>query len=305
MSKRALLVGINTFARPEWQLRGCINDTLAMQQLLKSRFDFPDDQIRVIHDTDATAQGIRARLACLLSDYDGGDVRVFHFAGHGTQVPDQDGDEWEGADEVIVPYDHDWSAPFRDDELRAIFDTIPAGVNFTFIADCCHSGTIQKGLVESGIEFAPRYLTPPPQLSDRIADRLARRDAEADARVAGQLAQLLQSVPPGEQAAKLPEFLAQLRQRFREDHYAAVPAERHILLAACEARQTAADACIAGEYRGLFTWALCGAITEANGDLTYEGVIGRVGAALADYEQRPQLECPPTIRGLRLFSSLT
>lgn len=305
MSKRALLVGINTFAHPEWRLRGCINDTLAVRQALTDYFGFQDESIRILHDAGASAQGVRAGLAWLLSDYDGGDVRVFHFAGHGTQVPDQDGEEWEGADEVIVPYDHDWNAPFRDDDLRVIFDAIPPGVNFTFIADCCHSGTIQKGLAESGLAFAPRYLTPPPQLTDRIAARQARRDAASDAWVAAHLAQMLQDAPPGEQAARLPEYLAQLRRRFREERYATVAAERHALLAACEDRQTAADACIEGDYHGLFTWALCRAITAARGELTYDELIAHASGSLSGYEQRPQLECPTEMRGRRVFSSLT
>ena len=84
-------------------------------------------------------------------------MRVFHFSSHGTQVDDQSDEEWECLDEVIVPYDHDWDNPFRDDDLRAIFEKIPEGVAFTFVADCCHSGTIQKGLFDTGIKFLPRY----------------------------------------------------------------------------------------------------------------------------------------------------
>jgi metacaspase-1 len=304
MSKRALLVGINVFARPEWQLRGCVNDTLALQQLLKRHFEFQDDAIMVIHDAAATTRGIRAGLAWLLSNYASGDVRIFYIASHGTQVPDQDGDEWECADEAIVPHDHDWNAPFRDDDLRVIFDAIPAGVNFTFIADCCHSGTIQKGLLDAQIAFTPRYLTPPQELTNRIADRQARRDTAADTWVAGQLAQMLQNVPASEWAQKVPEYLAQLRQRFRENTYAVAAAERHVLLAACADHQTAADASIAGEFRGLFTWALCQAITDANGDITHEQLIARASAALSSYEQQPQLECPPALSGLKLFAPL-
>jgi hypothetical protein len=100
---------------------------------------------------------------------------------HGTQVDDQSDDGWECLDEVIVPYDHDWEDPFRDDELRAIFNAIPEGVNFTFIADCCHSGSIQKALVDSSLRFYPRYLTPPPEVADRILAKREKRDAEANA----------------------------------------------------------------------------------------------------------------------------
>ena len=306
MSKKALLVGINNFTRPSWRLRGCINDTIEMQGLLTAYFGFQDEQIKVLHDGDASVQGIRNGLAWLLSEYagDGSDVRIFHFSSHGTQVDDQSGDEWECKDEVIVPYDHNWNNPFRDDDLRAIFDVIPEGVNFTFIADCCHSGTIQRALFDSGVEFTPRYLTPPPEVSDRIATLQAKRDAEGDAWAAAQLAQMLQGVPQDQWVAKMQEYLALLRRRFRENKYGVIPVGRHVLLAACEDRQTAADARIEGDYRGEFTWALGRAIKDANGNLTYDQLITRTGANLKAYEQRPQLECPSELRALKVFAPL-
>lgn len=307
MSKKALIVGINNFTRPSWRLRGCINDTIEMQGLLNTYFGFEDQDIKVLHDGDATGQGVRDGLAWLLSEYDfdGSDVRVFHFSSHGTQVDDQsEHEEWECMDEVIVPYDHDWDNPFRDDHLREIFDPIPEGVNFTFIADCCHSGTIQKALFDADVEFAPRYLTPPREVSDRIAELQAARDAEADAWAAAQLAQMLKGIPPDQWVEKMQEYLALLRRRFRENKYGVIPVGRHVLLAACEDRQTAADAHIEGDYRGAFTWALSKAIRDANGDLTYDQLITRAGANLHKYEQKPQLECPPEMRELKAFAPL-
>jgi hypothetical protein len=306
MSKKALLVGINNFVQPSWELRGCINDTAAIMGLLRTYFDFPQQHIKVLHDGDADAAGIRNGLAWLLSEYDGDgrDVRLFHFSSHGTQVDDQSGDEWECQDEVIVPYDHDWDNPFRDDDLRGIFDAIPEGVNFTFIADCCHSGTIQRAIIESGIEFQPRYLTPPPQISDRIVALRAKRDAEADAWAAGELAKLLQGIPVEQWVEKMKEYLALLRRRFRENTYGATPVARHVLLAACQDRQTAADARIEGEFRGAFTWGLSKAIAEANGNLTYGELIARAGANLSQYEQIPQLECPDPMRDWQVFAPL-
>lgn len=306
MSKKALIVGINNFTRPSWRLRGCINDTVEMQGLLKTYFGFRDEDIKILHDGDATNRGVHEGLAWLLSDYTGSDVRVFHFSSHGTQVDDQSGDEWECRDEVIVPHDHDWNKPFRDDDLRAIFEKIPQGVNFTFIADCCHAGTLQKALLDSGIEFTPRYLTPPPEVTDRIAELQATRDADADAWAAAQLAQMLQGVPQDQWVAKMQEYLALLRRRFKENKYAIIPEiGQHVLLAACEDRQTSADARIEGTFRGAFTWALSKAIKDANGNLTYDELITRTGANLKAYEQRPQLECPSEMRNLKVFAPLS
>ena len=62
MSKKALLVGINDFVRPEWQLNGCINDTLEMPELLGQYYGFQEEDIELLHDQAATNQGIRDGL---------------------------------------------------------------------------------------------------------------------------------------------------------------------------------------------------------------------------------------------------
>jgi hypothetical protein len=277
-----------------------------MKSVLETYFGFGGAEIKVLHDKDAAYEGIRHGLDWLFSEYEGGgqDVRLFHFSSHGTQVEDQDGEEWEGKDEVIVPYDHDWDQPFRDDELRQRIHGIPHDVNFTFVADCCHSGSIQRALQESDIEFRRRYLTPPTEIMDRIAARCLRRDAKLDEYVATHMSEMLQGVPPAEWTQKMQEYIPLLRDQFRKEKYAVVPAEEHILLAACEDSQTAADARIEGEFRGAFTWALTRVIQESNGDLTYEDLIQKVCAKLSGYEQKPQLECPPAMRGLKVLKPM-
>jgi hypothetical protein len=305
MSRKALLVGINNFTRPEWELNGCINDTLEMQELLKTYYGFKDEDIKLLHDQDATNQGIRDGLGWLLHGSQSGDVRVFHFSSHGTQVDDQSGDEWECLDEVIVPHDHDWDKPFRDDDLRIIFEKIPEGVAFTFIADCCHSGSIQKGLLDSGVKFKPRYLTPLPEIQDRIEAKQAKRDEEFDAWAAQQLPDMLKGIPPEQWAQKIQEFMKLLRDRFRQNKYAVVDFDRDVLLAACEDRQTAADAQIGDAWHGAFSWALGMAIRESKGELTYETLIQRAAAKIKEYEQKPQLECPTAMRKRKVFAPMS
>jgi hypothetical protein len=304
MSKRALLVGVNNFAGAINPLRGCVNDTIAIRQILTTHYDFQDPAIKVIHNRDATTQGIRDGLGWLFSDYEGNDVRVFHFSSHGTQVQDDSGDEAEVQDEVIVPFDHDWNNPFRDDHLRAIFDTIPAGVNFTFIADCCHSGSIQREILDSKIEFTSRYLDPPQEIKAALRAAQDERETDIDDYIATHLLEMLEDVPREQRAAKTKEFIALLRKKFRQNKFAVIPAERHFLLAACEDRQTAADAKLDQDFHGAFTWALCKAVQEAGGNLTYDDLIAQAAASLSQFEQRPQLECPAGIRTAKLFAPL-
>jgi hypothetical protein len=304
MSKRALVVGINEFTRPHWRLRGCVNDAVEMRALLKTYFGFRGEDIRVLQDQDASAQGIRDGLAWLLSDYDGDgtDVRLFHFSSHGTQVDDQNQDEWECFDEVIVPYDHDWEHPFRDDDLWDIFKDIPESVSFTFIADCCHSGTIQKAKPE--IEFYPRFLYPTVDVEMQVRELKKQRDDELKAYQAAQIAQMLQGVPPDQWAEKMEEFLKLTEEQFRRKYVGIVPFPQNFLLAGCEDWQTAADARIEGEWRGAFTWGLSKAIKETNGDLTYEELVTEAGVNIKDYDQRPQLECPTKLRKHKFLAPL-
>ncbi|MGH2542511.1 MAG: caspase family protein [Ardenticatenaceae bacterium] len=304
MAKKAFLVGINTFTRPTYRLRGCINDTIAMKENLTSYFGFEEDEIKVVHDQDATRKGIRGGLNWLIEGAQPGDVLVFHFSSHGTQVPDDSEDEMEVQDEVIVPYDHDWDNPFRDDHLRETFAAIPEGVNFTFIADCCHSGSIQRALLEQEIDFKPRYLQPPAKKRDRITEAYIKREDAADAYAAEHLMELLAEVPREQWKEKTKEYLALLRKQFRENKFRVVPYERHFLLAACEDRQTAADAHLEGDYRGAFSWAISKTIREANGELTYDDLVRGVGGHLKDFDQIPQLECPADVRVARLFAPL-
>ena len=51
-----------------------------------------------------------------------GDVLLVHYSGHGSNVPDNDGDEADGRDEILCPTDLDWKDPLRDDWLRKTFD---------------------------------------------------------------------------------------------------------------------------------------------------------------------------------------
>jgi hypothetical protein len=303
-SKRALLVGINEFPTSAWRLRGCVNDSEDMKDLLTSLYKFNQEEIHVINDKDATGKNIREQLDWLLSDYAGGDVRLFAFSSHGTQVDDQSGDEWECQDEVIVPYDHTWANPFRDDDLKLIFDRIPDGVNFTFIADCCHSGSIQKDVLQNVEEFLPRFVSPPPEIQDRIIALKENRDVAADAYASQELMNLLKDVPQEKWIEKIPEFMALLRSRFRENRFGLVQAERHILLAGCEDKQTSADARIEGTYRGAFTWSLTKTIRESNGGITYEDAIRLASGKLRQFTQKPQLECPNDFRNLKMFAAL-
>jgi len=62
------------------------------------------------------------------------------------------------------PVDFDWTEPhlISDDYFAEIFKTVPAGVKFAWIADCCHSGTLTRDF------FAPQDAPPKKTKGARI-----------------------------------------------------------------------------------------------------------------------------------------
>jgi hypothetical protein len=84
---------------------------------------------------------------------------VFHYSGHGTQVPDvQPFDEPDGLDEALCPWDATAEGEnlIRDDELGVWLDDLPAQ-RVTVILDCCHAGTGTKDVGDDP-EIVSRFL---------------------------------------------------------------------------------------------------------------------------------------------------
>ena len=143
MAKRALCVGINEYPIPGNDLMGCVNDANGWRDLLVEEFGFADADVTVVTDSDATRKAMMDGLKGLIEGSSAGDVLVFTNSSHGSYIPDTSGDE-ETYDEVMCPYDTR-DEVLSDDDLRAILDTLPAGVSMTVISDSCHSGSNTRG----------------------------------------------------------------------------------------------------------------------------------------------------------------
>lgn len=136
--RRALLIGIN-YVGTRFELQGCVNDTTRLKSLLE-RQGFTE--ITVLTEASATRKNILDACRWLVGGAQPRDALFFHFSGHGSQVEDEDGDEEDGYDETIVPYDHSKSGQIVDEELwKCLVEPLPEGARLTSIMDCCHSGT--------------------------------------------------------------------------------------------------------------------------------------------------------------------
>lgn len=148
MHTKALLVGINKYPNPRNELRGCVNDILDMEYFIsEQRKVYSKQQIKKLTDKQATKKEIVTQLKWLVEGAEAGDQLLFHYSGHGAQVPTKFANiEKDGLDEIICPYDFDGSADttLRDKEFAQIFESIPKGVHFIWISDSCHAEDLSR-----------------------------------------------------------------------------------------------------------------------------------------------------------------
>jgi metacaspase-1 len=284
--RKALLVGINAY--PDAPLRGCINDVQQMKGLLKQYYGFEDDGIKLLLDGDATAAGIKAGLGWLAEGgADPDAVRIFHYSGHGSYVADQNGDEPDGRDECLVPYDYRAVGFITDDVLKTLYDRFPSGGNLTLVMDSCHSGTVNRAPSE---DIVFRFLPVPAAEQEKIDAAAAKFAQDQQEFVFRELKRLRgQELTDAELRSKVADLMAS----FEKKRFGNVRTkETNVLLAGCRSDQTSADARIAGEYHGAFTYYLANAIQQAKGQITYRQLADKVGKKLkgGDYSQIPQLE---------------
>ncbi|MCA9205019.1 MAG: caspase family protein, partial [Planctomycetales bacterium] len=173
--RKALCIGIDTY--PESPLAGCVNDSNSWANWLRGQ----GYKVNLLQNGQATRSAMLNAIESIITSASAGDVIAIQYSGHGTQVPDFDGDERNGDtpgfDEALVPVDHRRNGYVIDDDLGAICGKIPAGVNVTFFMDCCHSGTNTRvfgGVIDrpSGDDARKRFL---PADAEMIATHIRTR----------------------------------------------------------------------------------------------------------------------------------
>ncbi|NVO09598.1 MAG: caspase family protein [Bacteroidales bacterium] len=276
MLQRALCVGINKFKYfPNNALQGCVNDANAMEALLMKWLGFEATDITKLTDEQATKSNIMNNLKEMVNGAKKGKYNylVFSISSHGTQVPDRNRDEDDGADEAYCPYDlrssgdvWDPAHIIIDDELHDLFASLPNNVLLEVFADTCHSGTSLKS-IDLLHDRRPRWMPPPSYTAfEKINGHQSRG----------------------------------LNYTFLEKGIV-----HHILWAGCRADQTSADANIDNNWHGAFTYYFCQAINETKNQLSRKEVLTIVRNKLkaAHYSQTPQLECEATKRNTSILSS--
>lgn len=153
--KTALCIGINKY--PSAPLAGCVNDANDWSDFLTKK----GYHVTKLLDKDATKKAIFGGIMNLVKSLNAGDKGVVFFAGHGTWIPDLNGDEVDGRDECLCPYDMSSTNLLVDDELAECWVHIKPGVQLVLITDSCHSGTVFR-FADGEEPYTPfiRYIPP-------------------------------------------------------------------------------------------------------------------------------------------------
>lgn len=158
--KKAICIGINNYPGVFNDLKGCVNDAKDWSALLQGLgFD-----VSLMLDSQATRQNVKTALQGLVRAANAGDIAVFTYSGHGTQVVEFGSDEGDSYDEAICLYDGN----VIDDELRIILEGLHRQAMLVVISDSCFSGSVTRIAAEKGV---PRFIPPTVSMAGRTVRR--------------------------------------------------------------------------------------------------------------------------------------
>ena len=258
MAKYALCIGINDYPGTESDLAGCVNDADDWSAELARR----GFCVTGLIDRQATGKAMRSAIRKIVSGADTGDLIVVQYSGHGSFIPDEDGDEPDGTDECLCPYDVRSRGPITDDELFDLYSARKTGVKLVMISDSCNSGTVSRFAPITTPPAAPgvkarhttvRFLPPAAFLTKRETARFGIRRA------------VRRSSPPGRNAS--------------------------LLLAGCQETEYSYDAYFQGRPNGAFTFVALQTLAKLPKSATYADWYKAIRKVLPsqEYPQTPNL----------------
>ena len=281
----ALCIGLNSVDPQHYKgwsgtLSGCEFDAKDMAALVQTQGFSPT----LLLTKDATRQHVAELISKMAQDCNAGDSCMISYAGHGSQLPDLDGDEVDGQDETWCLFNGEQF----DDELYSLLSLFDSGVRVLIVSDSCHSGSVTKNrlilrsleiaalatsganlmslVMEPKIEIMPVYRAMPNEIATRV---------------------YLANQPFYEPLLRDPRF-AHAKERVQASC---------LLLSACKDEQLAGD----GAFNGKFTGALKYIWNGGKFKGSYPEFVKKIEDAIEDLEQTPQ--CVPLGRDTDTFQA--
>ena len=148
LTRWAFIVGVSDYIHFEdvegGDLPGAEHDARRVRDVLIMRWGVPEANVRMLLNHDATKAAMEEGITgWLAGNAQPGDQVTIFYAGHGSQMWDEDGDEDDGLDETLAPADvTPTSTEFdiSDDEFNEWLGMLPTD-NVLVVLDNCNSGT--------------------------------------------------------------------------------------------------------------------------------------------------------------------
>ncbi|MBY5701029.1 caspase domain-containing protein [Rhizobium leguminosarum] len=257
--RRAVLVGINDYRGEANDLPSCINDVNAFEKILDKKYGF--NQIVRLVDSGATVANVTAALRELFADASPADRLVFFYSGHGsTELRRGE------IKQCLVLYD----GYFFDEGIVQMTLDLPPGI-FTFVADCCFSGGLEKRILapvskhSKVVEWARAKSFLHPNRDGFVDDTRAMQDravkrfcestcsrgsvTSASLRVLSTVLEAFMMAPPSHEQLN------------------------GVLLSACRENETAAASTASTEGKSAFTYALLHSLQALGLDATLDELV--------------------------------
>lgn len=253
MTKRAVLIGCNAYVNAP--LRGCVNDVEDVARMLIAH-GYEAKNITLILDGDVKRDRCLDAIKRARDAHRAGDDLFCQNSTHGDQLPTLDpSGEPDGLDECICMVDYNWDreTSIVDDDLHDIFATLDAGGRAVWVADSCHSGTMDRDLQRWSHRFHPAPVGAEHPVH-AIRERARRKPVKRPI-----LARTIERLPVA-------------------------------MISGCGSTQTSADAAFNGRANGALTYYLLRHLErypQASMRQTVKDV--RLSLASAGYTQRPEL----------------
>lgn len=252
----ALLVGINKYAKPEFELRGCVNDVQLAEQALKDRVAPGDLVVETLLDAQATRTEVIDTFRSHLGRLGPGDTALFWYSGHGSTAP-LPAEIWyaesSGMCQTLVCHDSRAGASdLYDKELGVLAaEVVATGARLVTIVDACHSRSAMRDIPADGLV---NRLAPASDTAPELRDLLPELGAAG--------------VQPGQQL------------------------EGHVAFAACDEWSQAKERKFGDDWHGLFSQALGTALARLGPQATYRQVFNyaRCHVEARAFRQLPALE---------------
>lgn len=260
-----LFVGINDYPGTDSDLGGCIDDANDWAAFFST---YLTEQPTMLLNEGATKDRILSHLQAKVTHLRPGELFVFTYSGHGTWMPDMDGDEPDGRDEALCPFDMSETNLVLDDEIAEIFARRHPDSKILMITDSCHSGTVFRMAGVAEVKKKIRFLPPANFVKDPLKlQRIAM-------------------------TSTLPRVAASNK---------ATPGVIHF--AGCSDAQYCYDTQFNGKPNGAFTRTMLDTLKEGN-CASYGDLIKAVREKLPsfDYPQTPRLNVSRKLRQATMFT---